>query len=544
MNPFKRILWLLVLFALGVKAQQSQKLERPKLIVGIVIDQMKMEYLYRFNDDFSNSGFKKLMKGGFVYHNTHLNYMPTYTACGHASIYTGATPAVHGIVGNEWFSKKLGKDIYCTDDASVKLIGSGIESEGAMSPKRMQTTTITDELKLATNFKAKVFGISLKDRGAILPAGHFADMAFWMSKTGAFISSTFYSDKLPDWATKFNDEKHYMPYIDGGWQLYKPIETYNESLADNNPYEGKLFNAAPVFPYNLKEMFLKYDAGIIKSTPFGNNIILDFAKTTIENESLGKDAVTDFLTLSLSSPDYIGHTIGPRSIELQDTYLRLDDSIADFLNYLDKKVGTNNYLIFLTADHAVTENANFLKDKKYDVKNIEPKTISEFLKKYSVDTFGTDLILDYSNFNIYFKLDEIANKNLDLKAVKQSFKNFLLTQDYIKSVFTEDEIAASNGTNLFLNMIANGYDVLENGQLIILEKPGYMEYKYTGTTHGTPYSYDSHIPLIFYGWKIAPGESFERKTVTEIAPTLAQKLKTELPNGSDGSVLIEILKSN
>ena len=182
----------------------SQAQQRPKLVVGIVVDQMKMEYLYRFSDDYTSNGFKRLMKDGYTFHNMHYNYMPTYTAPGHASIYTGATPSTHGIVGNEWFNKATGKDVYCTDDADVKILGDGSAKEGAMSPKNLLSTTITDELRMATNFKGKVIGMSIKDRGAILPAGHFANWAFWFSKTGSFISSTFYGTELPKWVNEFN----------------------------------------------------------------------------------------------------------------------------------------------------------------------------------------------------------------------------------------------------------------------------------------------------------------------------------------------------
>jgi predicted AlkP superfamily pyrophosphatase or phosphodiesterase len=533
----KKLIWIaFIVLSIHLNAQ-----ERPKLVVGIVVDQMKMEYLYRFQNDFSENGFKRLMNNGYVFHNMHFNYMPTYTGPGHAAIFTGATPSVNGIVGNEWFSRKLGKEIYCTDDASVKIIGDGTKAEGEMSPKNLQSTTITDELRLATNFKGKVIGMSLKDRGAILPAGHFANWAFWYSKTGAFVSSTFYGEKLPDWVTDFNNEKHYLPYINGGWNLLKPIQTYNESLADENPYEGKLNGMKPVFPYNLKEMYDKGDAGIIRSTPFGNDLLADFAKKAIEKEALGKDAITDFLTVSFSSTDYVGHILGPRSIELQDTYLRLDATIADFLNYLDKTVGKGNYLIFLTADHAGAENAKYLKDNKYDVTNIEPKEILTALKKFSTDTFGDDLVLNYSNFNLFFNKEIIKTKGLDLVKVKQSFKDFLMKQEQVKRVYTEEEILASSGNDFYLNFIANGYDTTQNGDLVILDKPGFIEYGPTGTSHGTIYSYDTHVPCIFFGWNITRGETYDRKEITEIAPTLAQKLKITFPNGSECKVLLEVL---
>jgi predicted AlkP superfamily pyrophosphatase or phosphodiesterase len=530
----------LLLCLLVISNLQAQ--ERPKLVVGIVVDQMKMEYLYRFSDDFSQDGFKRLMGKGYTFENMHYNYTPTYTAPGHASIYTGTTPTIHGIVGNEWFSRKTGNEIYCTDDATVKTLGDGTKTEGEMSPKNLQATTITDELRLATNFNGKVIGLSIKDRGAILPAGHFANWAFWMSKTGAFISSTFYGEKLPDWVTDFNNEKHYLPYINKGWSLLKPIDTYNESLADDNPYEGKLYKVdKPVLPYNLKEMYDKNEAGIIKATPFGNDMLAEFAKKTIEKESLGKDAIPDFLAVSFSSTDYVGHILGPRSIELQDTYLRLDLTIADFLNYLDTTVGKGKYLVFLTADHAGAENAKFLKDNKYDVTNVEPKEISKGLRKFSTDTFGEDLVLNYSNFNLFLNKELIKTKALDLTKVKQQFKDFLITQNQVKRVYTEEEILASTGSDFHLDCIAKGYDPTQNGDLVVLDKPAYIEYGATGTSHGTSYTYDTHVPLIFYGWKIKKGTSHDRKVITEIAPTLAQKLKIAFPNGTEAKVLLEVL---
>jgi predicted AlkP superfamily pyrophosphatase or phosphodiesterase len=534
----KLVLLLTVVIMSNLQAQ-----ERPKLVVGIVVDQMKMEYLYRFSSDFTNDGFKRLMANGYTFQNMHYNYMPTYTAPGHASIYTGTTPAVHGIVSNEWFSRKLGTEMYCTDDASVSTVGDGTKEEGEMSPKNLLTTTITDELRMGTNFKGKVFGLSLKDRGAILPAGHFANWAFWYSKTGSFISSSFYGEKLPDWVEQFNSEKHYMPYIKKGWDLLKPKAIYNESLEDNNPYEGKLYNSkAPVFPYDLKAMYANNDAGVLRSTPFGNNLLAEFAMKTIEKEELGKDNITDFLTVSFSSTDYVGHLLGPRSMELQDTYLRLDQTIAEFLNYLDKTVGKDNYLLFLTADHAGAENVNYLKDHKYNVNSISPTTIRNNLKEFSMNTFGSDLVLNYSSFNLFFNKETIKSKNLDLNVVKDAFKDYLMTQDYVKRVYTEEEVLNSTGNDYFLNFIAKGYDVTQNGDLVILDKPGYIEYQGTGTSHGTTYTYDTHVPAIFYGWHIKKGESFNKKEITQIAPTIAQKIKVSFPNGTEANVLEEVLK--
>ena len=518
----------------------TQAQERPKLVVGIVVDQMKMEYLYRFESDFSENGFKRLMKNGYTFHNAHYNYMPTYTAPGHASIYTGTTPSIHGIVGNDWFNRTLKKDMYCTDDAAVSTLVPGTETEGKMSPRNLQSTTMTDELKLSTNFKGKVIGISIKDRGAILPAGHFADWAFWYTKTGEFISSNYYGEKMPTWTDDFNKEKNYIPYTEKGWGLLKPKEVYNESLPDDNPYEGKLYKKTPFFPYNMKEMLDNNDPGVIRVSPYGNNLLADFAKRAIEKEELGKDEITDFLALSFSSTDYIGHTFGPRSIEIQDTYLRLDETIADFLNYLDKTVGKDNYLVFLTADHAGAENSSFLKDNKYKVDNINYKNVSADLKEFSKTTFSDDLILKYDNFNVFFDLDLIKSKGLDLTKVKQLFKEYLYTKEYVKRVYTEEEILAGSPNDELLGFVSNGYDPTQNGELYFVYKPGYLEYSATGTTHGSPYTYDTHVPVIFYGWHIKKGESHEKKYITQIAPTVSQLLKITMPNSTKCEVLTEL----
>ena len=249
-----RSLCVLLLICFGWNSNQSfSQKNAPKVVVGIVVDQMCYDYLYRFYPNFGKGGFKRLMDKGSHFRNVTYNYVPTFTGPGHASIYTGTTPATHGIVGNEWFNRTTGKEMYCTDDTSVKILGDGTDKEGAMSPKNLLSTTITDELRMATNFRGKVIGMSIKDRGAILPAGHFANGAYWYSKTGAFISSTFYGASLPEWVTEFNNEKRYMNYINGGWDLLKPVATYDESLVDDNPYEGKIDKTSgPVFPYNLK----------------------------------------------------------------------------------------------------------------------------------------------------------------------------------------------------------------------------------------------------------------------------------------------------
>ncbi len=317
-------LFISSLYAQGAKTRKPDT--SPKLVLGIVVDQMRYDYIYRFWNKYGNGGFKRLVNEGFFCRNTHYNYMPTYTAPGHASIYTGTTPAVHGIVGNNWFVKEENKSTYCTDDKTVKTVGS-TSAAGEMSPANMWSSAITDELRLVSNFQSKVIGISLKDRSSILPAGHLANAAYWFdSQNGAFITSTHYMQDLPSWAAKFNAQDKAKEYLSKSWTTLLPVQQYTESLPDDNPFEG-LFKGEqkPVFPHNLPEIFKQDGYEAIRYTPFGNSMVTDFALTAILAEKLGKGAATDFLAISYSSTDYIGHRYGPRAIELEDTYLRLDE---------------------------------------------------------------------------------------------------------------------------------------------------------------------------------------------------------------------------
>lgn len=539
MKSFNTLIFIL-LFSLGF----SQN-EKPKLVVGIVVDQMRTDYLYRYYDDYGNDGFKRLMQQGFVFKNTHFDYKPTYTAPGHSSIYTGTTPAIHGIVGNTWYHRGEKESVYCTTDMSMKSVGIDAEDKaGRMSPYRLQSTTITDELKLETNFRGKVIGISIKDRGAILPAGHFADAAYWMNDDGKFISSSFYFDTLPQWVTNYNSQKNAEKYIQQGWNLLRPASAYDESTADNTPYE-RIFDPkeAPVFPYDLQAIAdIQGSNEIIKTTPYGNNMVAELSMKAIENEDLGKDAFTDFLAISFSSTDYIGHSFGPRSMEIQDTYLRLDETLAELFTYLDKQVGKGNYLLFLTADHAAAENPKYLYDRKYYVKSLNRKENGKLIEKIVTDKYGEGIFNNYSNQNIFLHDDIIAEKGLNYNEIIQEIQQKLIQEPFVLRVYSRDEILKGNPNDYHLSMIAKGFDPKQNGDLVILLDPQYMEYYETGTTHGSTYMYDTHVPNIWYGWHVPQGETAERYDITTIAPTLSQMLNIPIPNGSKGEVLEEMLE--
>ncbi len=518
------------------------QVERPKLVVGIIVDQMRYEYLDRYYNDFSDDGFKRLLHEGYNFKNTHYNYMPTFTAPGHSSVYTGTTPAIHGIVGNSWYNKSLKKEMYCTDDSTVS--GLGYEGkEGKMSPQNLKTTTITDELKLSTNQKGKVIGVSIKDRGAILPSGHFADAAYWMSGSGNFMSSTYYMNSFPKWATQFNQSGKVQEYINKGWDLLRDPSTYNESIADNNSFEFVFkTKTTPTFPYNLKEITDAAGIAMIQTTPYGNDLVLDFALEALKNENLGKDEITDFLAISFSSTDKVGHAFGPRSMETQDTYLRLDLNIATLLKQLDKQVGKGEYLVFLTADHACAENPKHLHSMKYNVKSLTSKDFQKKLKEHLINSYGVDLLENYSNQNIFLNEDLIREKKLDYPAIVEDVKHFTQKEPFVKRAYTRSEILASSYTDHHLQMIERGYDPKQNGDLVVLLDPAYIEYYETGSTHGTTYLYDTHVPNLWYGWNIKKGETSARKEITEIAPTVSQLIHISAPNGTIGNVLEEILE--
>uniref|UniRef100_UPI0039A6678C alkaline phosphatase PafA n=1 Tax=Ornithobacterium rhinotracheale TaxID=28251 RepID=UPI0039A6678C len=530
--------------AISVLCLANAQVEQPKLVVGIVVDQMRPDYLYRYNSDFSNDGFKRLLREGFNFKNTHYNYMPTYTAPGHSSLYTGTTPAIHGIVGNSWYHRGERDYVYCTSDSKVQAVGiAPDDKQGQMSPHRLKATTVTDALKLNNNFRGKVIGISVKDRGAILPAGHFADAAFWMDKNCQFISSTFYMKDLPKWVKNYNALKEPEKYIKQGWHLLKDAKEYDESTADDTPYEGGFSGLEkPVFPYDLKKVAKKAgNFSVLKTTPFGNDMVAHLAKEAIVHENLGKGEFTDFLAISFSSTDYVGHNFAPRSMEIQDTYLRLDLNIADLLNFLDQKVGKGNYLLFLSADHAAGENPNFLLDHKYNVKNLSYKAFFKELKAHFAPRYGEELITNYSNQNIFLNEEYIKNKKLDYHQIVREICNWANEKPFVARTYSRDDILRGNATDYNLSLIERGYDPKQNGDIVVLLDPQYMEYGSKGTTHGTTYLYDTHVPNIWYGWKVPHGESFTRYNITDIAPTLSQKLNIPMPNGSQGYILKEVL---
>jgi predicted AlkP superfamily pyrophosphatase or phosphodiesterase len=537
---------LLVLACVVLEAQttttQIKKLERPKLVVGIVVDQMRWDFLYRYNDKYEKGGFRRLLNEGFACENTMINYIPSVTAIGHTTIFTGSVPAIHGIAGNEWFDPRTGKSTYCTDDSTVQAVGT-TNKGNQMSPHNLLATTITDELMLATNFQSKVVGVSLKDRAAILPAGHNPTAAFWMDDaSGKFVSSSYYLKALPEWVNAFNNSKAIDKLLANGWSPLLPIDQYTESTADDVPWEGVMKGAVnPVFPYDVQKIYA-LEHGSLRQMPFGNSLTLQFAKAAVDGYKLGQEKTTDFLTVNCASTDYSGHLVGPNAIEIEDVYLRLDRDLATFFTYLDQKIGKGNYLLFLTADHGAAHAEGFMEANKMPT-GLLAKDLQTRLESMLARQFGSKkLVAGIENFQVTFNKNRIDSLNLDLDKIKTSTVHFLQQQEGIQFAVDQDKISEASIPSPLKEMMINGYNEKRSGSVLMVTDPGWLpSYSKKGTTHSVWNPYDTHIPLIFMGWKIEHGATYRTTHMTDISATLAALLHIQMPSGCIGSPITEVI---
>jgi predicted AlkP superfamily pyrophosphatase or phosphodiesterase len=509
-------------FSLEINTKND--LQKPKLVVGIVVDQMRYDYIYRFWDDFGNDGFKRLINEGHFFRNAQFGYVPTYTGPGHASIYTGTTPSVHGIIANDWYDKNSEEYIYCAGDGDMHTVcdcdqknTDVVSADGKMSPHHMLTTTFSDELKLFNN-ESKVFGISLKDRGAILPAGHSANGAFWLSSDGKWITSSFYMDQLPDYIKTINDNNPSETYLKGEWAV-----------------KGK-------FSHNLDALLLT-GAKSIKKTPFGNSILKDLAIDIINEEELGKGDQTDVITVSFSSTDYIGHQYGPHAAEIKDTYIRLDNDIAEILNNLDKEIGAKNVVLFITADHGVVSEPQELLERNIPAGYFDGSVMKTELSTHLIANYGEgEWIKNYSNNQLFLNQKLISERNINLQEIERKCANFFLKYEWVKNTYTATQINENEYNNSFHSLIQRGYNQKRSGDVIVSLQTGWLSsyWEKGGTTHGSSYSYDTHVPLIFWGGKIPQGQTDRKVYIRDIAPTISTILGTAYPNGCTGNPLPEV----
>ena len=516
----------------GSTASPLSTVKRPKIVVGIVVDQMRWDYLYRYTNRYAeNGGFKRLLNKGFSCENTLIPYTPTVTACGHASIYTGSVPAINGISGNDWWDYNQNKFVYCTEDTVVETVGSNT-ALGQMSPKNLLSTTIGDELKLATNFRSKVIGIAIKDRGAILPAGHSADAAYWYdNKTGDWITSSYYENSLPAWVKDVNAKKLVDKYYAQDWPLLYAADTYEQSAFGRKG-----------FPRDTKQ-YVGKNYSVIAAIPYGNTFTFDMAKAAITGEKMGTTDNTDMIAISLSTPDYIGHAYGPNSVEQEDCFLRLDKDLGEFLDFLDEKLGKGNALVFLTADHGVANMPAFLNEHKIPAGNFDSQRVEEQLSSYLKKKYdGGNIVTGILNYQVYLDRNVMAENKINKEAVYADVIDFLTKNSAIDRAFALDAINQTTLQTRVKEVLTNGYYPSRSGDIQIVLRPQFIDgFLKGGSTHGVWNPYDTHIPLVWYGWNIKQGKTYRETYMTDIAATIAAMLSIQMPSGCVGHVIEETI---
>ncbi|MFZ9388629.1 MAG: alkaline phosphatase PafA [Chitinophagaceae bacterium] len=540
----KRLLIPLLALLILVQAGAQSQIQRPKMVIGLVVDQMRWDYLYRYFDRYGNDGFKRLIRDGFSCDNTQIPYSKTVTAAGHASIYTGSVPAVHGIVANDWIERETESFMYCTRDLSVNPVGTN-SAWSRMSPANLLTSTIGDELRLATNFRGKVIGIAIKDRGSILPAGHLANAAYWFDdQTGNWVTSSYYMKDLPGWVKGFNQLRKQDELLKQDWNLLYDYSTYKNSTEDDKHYEKVVeADSSRVFPHSYKRVIGSNNYYSFRVSPYGNTYTLDFALKLLVEEKMGQRNETDLLCISLSSPDYLGHRFGPNSLEMEDCYLRLDRDLAGFFHSLDSLYGKNNYLMFLTADHGSPQISAFLAENHYPAGTLNANKVAIDLNNACAQQFGSSaLVKKIYDYDLYIDMKKVDSMKLDKGVVEKFISEKLMEMNEVMTAFPVRELKSQVIPELLREKIGNNYYARRSGDVVFTLKPQYTDFTPTGLEHGTWYQYDSHIPLIWYGWGIRTGKLNRETLITDIAPTLAALLHIQSPNGSIGKVIGEALK--
>jgi predicted AlkP superfamily pyrophosphatase or phosphodiesterase len=550
---------ILLLFFIGYSfyglAQDSNK---PKLVVGVIIDQMGFDQLYKYQDRYGETGFNRLLNEGFNFKNANVNYIPSETAPGHASIYTGTTPAYHGIIGNSWYDRELGNYVGNVMDSNEKIVGSLNENPNGTSPINLTATTITDELRLRSKFRSKVVSISIKDRAAILPGGKSANAAYWYnwdSSPGYFVSSSFYMRKVPKWVAKFNELGKSDAYLNETWNTLYPLDTYTASSPDDNKYEPSLGGKpSPTFPYDFKAMRDKVKKSgteyrLLWVSPAGNTLLTEFAIAAIENEELGTDKYPDILNISYSVTDVMGHTFGPQSVEMEDIYLRLDKNLGELFAALDSKVGKNNYVLFLTSDHAAIPVVSYLRENKLDGDIARIKQYNNKLNAFLVAKYGEgSWIENFDGNQVYLNKNTVDEKKLLLPVIQQEVADFLMTQKGVYLALTAHDLQTQTYEEGLRKTMQNGYYPKRSGDVLLSYNSGTIinpnsqmaVERVKGTVHGSGYSYDTHVPLLWMGMGIPNGESVRSVNPIDIAPSLAMFLNLRLPSAVQGKPLNEL----
>jgi predicted AlkP superfamily pyrophosphatase or phosphodiesterase len=523
--------------------------EQPRLVIGIVVEQLKYDHLEKFRDKLGENGIKKLINEGTYFKNASFDYMLTQSAPGHATISTGTEPSFHGITSDNWYLPLKNELIFCTRDIDVNPVGGSFES-GLNSPVNLMASTFSDELEMATNKQAKVFGIGLKENSAILSTGHSADGVYWFdNSTGTWMTSTYYNNMLPGWVMDFNAMNYPESFLNGVWNLLRPAQEYSDCLPDSNIFEAG-FNSVNYFPYDLKKLRSKVvlssrsDFSLLRETPFGNSLTTNFAIKLVEKEHLGKDDVTDYLSICYSATDNIGHRFGPSSVEMEDAILRLDDEIKNLLAYVSDSIGKKNVLIYFTSAHGISEIPAVLESNRIPAGYFKQNQALQLLRSYLNAVYGEgDWVKGYSERQVYLNRTLIEDARIPLEDVQKKVARFLVQFSGVAAAYPYSAFEANDFGNGNLKRIINNFNSQRSGDVIVTLNPGWIEKDgdYI-TNHNSPYEYDSHVPLLWYGWTVNRSTISRKVNMTDIAATLSSLCKIPYPNACTGEPLFELFR--
>ncbi|MEQ9063155.1 MAG: alkaline phosphatase family protein [Vicingaceae bacterium] len=532
------VAFLAQIFCFSISAQ-----EHPRIVIALVVDQMTPQYIDRFWNDFGEGGFKKLINEGVYFPNTFYNQVPTYTAPGHASIFTGSSPSAHGIIGNNWYDRKTGKSVYCVEDTERSTIGSSNDN-GKRSPKYLLSAGIGDMMKLASGGKAYVSAISIKDRSAILPAGQSGDLAVWWDdETGKWITSDHYSKEVPTWINEYQLKNNVYDYI-RVWEPMHDQDAYS-TLSGHDNFERGIFSSGASFPYDMGALAQEHGVKVLKYSPYGNSFTFTMGREMIRGSLLGKDFTPDLGIISFSSTDYIGHLFGPYSQEVKDTYLRFDKDLEEFIMFLESQFG-GDFLLFLTSDHGVMPNAEYMKSmgiraSYFDIDDHHTK-LGQFLTALT----GIDgLVLAMDDGQVYLDEVKISASKFSLKEVEKATERWLLGHEQIQSAIAAHELNSFDYVNFPKANMQAGFHPLRSGNVSYVLTENTIDKSFEkGSSHGSPYNYDSRVPLIFYGRDIAKGKRIEDHIdIRQIAPTITECVGVSPPPMATLPSLRHYLKS-
>ena len=548
----KRIYTAFLLLAVfsGVSGQGAYlPPDKPALVIGIVVEQLRFDQVERFRDKLSENGLKKMINEGTFFRNASFDYMLTQSAPGFSTISTGTEPSYHGITSDSWYLPLKNEFIYCTKDVSVNPVGGSYES-GLHSPVNLNASTFADELKIATGRRSKVYAVGVKEYSAIFSAGHAADGVFWYDNTsGTWMSSTYYMEALPSWVNDFNAMNYSETYLNTTWNLLRQASDYTTCLPDSNKFETG-FNGLNYFPYDINKMSKPEgrksarNFAFLKETPFSDAFTTDFAIRLIENEGLGKDDITDFLSICYSSTDYIGHRFGPSSVETGDAILRLDKDIETLLTYLNNTLGKRNILIYFTSAHGVSEIPSVMEDTRIPAGYFRQNQALQLLRSYLNAVYGEgDWVKGFSERQIFLNRTLIEDARIALEEIQKKTARFLIQFTGVASAYPYYAFEANDFGNGHLRRIVNNFSPQRSGDVIVTLNPGWIDREGDQlTNHNSPYEYDSHVPLIWYGWTVNRSTVMRKVNMTDVAATLSSLCRVPYPNACTGEPMSELFR--